>query len=116
VGDPFGDYVSYSYGANGNWLQGEVYVDIDHGGKIEKYKKTTPEQDKEFKEKLESEDRHKSIYGINDICRSYSQRKFNEAPGTKVTPPKRVKKPGPKKTIVSTTTRGTSSTETSTSR
>ena len=42
VGDPLGAYDSYSFGMNGNGLEGEVYRDTEKGGEIEKYKSTTP--------------------------------------------------------------------------
>jgi RHS repeat-associated protein len=116
VGDPNGSYDSYSFGVNGHGLQGEVYQDTEHGGQIEKYKKTTPEQDKALKDKLDKELRRTGIYGWNDICRSYSQREYKEAPGTPATPPKRAPLPRPRRTFPSTTTRGSSTTGTGTSR
>jgi hypothetical protein len=88
VGDPNGNYNSYSYGMN-DFPYGEVYDDIDHGGMIEAYKKTTRKEDSEFKEKMDKMMGERSIYGYDDICRSWSQRQFNGAPGQSVSPPKR---------------------------
>ena len=39
VGDPSGEYTAYSFGATGEWIYGEVYIDDEHGGKIKYYKK-----------------------------------------------------------------------------
>ena len=82
VGNPNGKYDSYSFGMNGEgFLGAEVYTDDTLGGPIDKYKKTTPEEDKALKDKLDKELGKKGTYGWDDICRSYSQRKFREAPG-----------------------------------
>jgi RHS repeat-associated protein len=117
VGDPNGQYSSYSFGVNGNGLQGEVYRDQQHGGNIGLYKTTTPQQDAEFRDKLEAEVGRTGIYGWDDICRSYSQRKFNEAPGIIACPPKRKQPPTyPSLTLPSTTTGATSTSGTGTSR
>jgi len=115
VGDPNGNYKSYSFGANGNWvIGGEVYEDTSLGGAIEQYKKTTPEQDQQFRDQMDQELRKKGIYGITDICRSYSQRKFKKAPGNKCPPPSRI--PVPPNRTGPSSSRGTSTTGTSTSR
>lgn len=68
-------------------MEGEVYLDNQSGGLIEKYKKMTAAKDAEFLNQLSSELGNTGTFGISDICRSYSQRKFNEAPGRLSTPP-----------------------------
>ncbi|MBI4237965.1 MAG: hypothetical protein HY696_06060 [Deltaproteobacteria bacterium] len=88
VGDPNGTYSSYSFGMNGRWLlQGEVYRDTKPGGIIEAFKRTTPFQDVTFNAQLSSEVGNTGIYGITDICRSYSQHNFERAPGVIGAPP-----------------------------
>lgn len=91
VGNPNGVYSSYSYGVNGFSLEGIVYRDTKLGGDIEKYKSTTKEQDAAFRALLERQVGKTGIYGYDDICRSWSQRQFNSAPGKVSTPPKREK-------------------------
>lgn len=90
VGDPLGKYDGYSFAVNGEGiLEGAVYKDAKQGGDITKYKKTTPEQDKAFKEKLDAEVGKKGTYCWDDICRTYSNRKFKQSPGKETKPPKR---------------------------
>jgi|GEM_PF-1102666 len=89
VGDPNGMYLSYSFGMNGKGLQGEVYRDTSIGGPIEAFKKTTQQQDDAFQSKMESQVGKTGTYGIDDICRSWSQRQFKDAPGIITTPPAR---------------------------
>ena len=89
VGNPNGAYQSYSYGMNGDGLQGEVYRDTSLGGLIEAYKQTTPEQDAEFQRRMDEMVGQTGTYGWDDICRSWSQRQFQNAPGTQTTPPNR---------------------------
>ena len=93
VGNPIGTYDSYSFGMNGKGLQGEVYQDVEHGGVIDAYKKTTIQQDSEFKKLLDNQLGNKGIYGYDDICRSWSQRQFKNAPGVPITPPVRLTVP-----------------------
>ncbi|OAT32493.1 core protein, partial [Buttiauxella brennerae ATCC 51605] len=88
VGVPDGSYNSYSY-AMGSFPYGEVYNDMKHGGKIEMYKKTTKEQDAAFNKAMKDQIGEHGYYGYDDICRSWSQRQFNSAPGNKETPPER---------------------------
>lgn len=88
VGTPDGSYNSYSY-AMGSFPHGEVYNDMKHGGKIEVYKKTTKEQDDAFDKVMKAQIGEHGYYGYDDICRSWSQRQFNSAPGVQETPPKR---------------------------
>lgn len=119
VGDPNGPYSSYSFGLERlKKLRGEVYTDVQLGGEIEAYKKTTPEEDKRFKEKLDKEVGQIRTYGWDDTCRSYSQRKFSEAPGTPMPSPVRILTPGdtPNWTPFVTTSQTSSTTGTSTSR
>ncbi len=100
VGDPFGDYYSQSFGVDGlDIWNGGIYEDIDKGGPIEKYLKTTPEQDAEFLKYLKDEYNkdEKKWYGPN-TCRTYSQDEFEKAKKKysvkESTPPKR--KPAPR--------------------
>jgi len=118
VGDPNGTYNSYSYGMNGNWLQGEVYRDTSLGGPIEEYRQTTAQEDAQFKNYLESQLGKTGIYAYEDTCRSWSQRQFGLAPGKKIPPPPRVPVPHTNVSPWSTrsTTSTTSTTGTSTSR
>ncbi|WP_438265340.1 RHS repeat-associated core domain-containing protein, partial [Citrobacter rodentium] len=88
VGDPNGSYDSYSYGLSG-FITGEVYKDVNQGGVIVAYKTTTYEQDEAFKEIMEGKIGDSGYYGYDDICRSWSQRQFKEAPGQLTSPPKR---------------------------
>ncbi len=96
VGNPLGNYYSQSFGTDGFviWNAG-IYVDVNTGGEIEKYTKTTPEQDTEFRKHLQ-EDYHKDErkwYGAT-TCRTYSQDEFEKAKKKynckECTPPKRV--------------------------
>ena len=93
VGDPNGAYNSYSFGMNGNGIQGEVYRDTDLGGPIEVYKKTTPQQDAAYQKWLEDQVGKTGTYGYDDICRSWSQRQYKRAPGVPSKPPVRVQVP-----------------------
>jgi hypothetical protein len=122
VGKP-GCYKSFSFGVNGEGLMtGEVYVDTEHGGKIERYKKTTPEQDAGVLALLNLLVGDKRPYAIPDgsgkkadICQSFSQRHFNVAPGKEVPPPPQitpVRNPG----VFGTSTNGSSKSRTGTSR
>jgi RHS repeat-associated protein len=98
VGNPNGHYLSVSFGLDPQYSDflnlrlssfpffvalpiGNVYLDTQHGGKIERYKKTSKKQDFEFAEHLYHELGKIGIYGVTDICRSFSQREFNLAPG-----------------------------------
>jgi RHS repeat-associated protein len=99
VGNPHGDYVSYSFGVGigqntygQNCLAGCVYLDTERGGKIEAYIRTTARQDAETRIKLhfsQQEDTSKYYYGA-DTCRTYSQDKleeFSEAYGLQTSEP-----------------------------
>ena len=93
IGNPFGKYRSYSYGTDltinlKNYLEGQPYKDTEKGGVIEMYKETTPCQDAAF-ERFIKKLNEKSTYGIDDTCRTWSQRNFDRAPGNEVTPPSR---------------------------
>jgi RHS repeat-associated protein len=95
IGDPMGEYDSYSFAINGG---GTVYEDTDMGGEIEHYFKTTPDQDEraiaELLSSVQSDDQ--MWYGPN-TCRSYSQEKFDqfrqELNGTETAPPPRTPVP-----------------------
>jgi len=118
VGDPLGSYDSYSFGMNGKGLEGEVYRDASHGGAIEMYKKTTAAEDNYVRTLLERQMGQTAIYGYDDICRSWSQRQYSEAPGFVAAPP--VRPIVPHLNISPSTSRATtgpsSTTGTSTSR
>jgi len=67
VGDPNGNYDSYSFGINGNGLEGEVYKDTSLGGEIlpDYYRRTTPAEDALIKAMLEAQGRKRPIvHGI----------------------------------------------------
>ena len=125
VGDPNGDYSSYSFGADGGFnlsygLEGSVYEDDELGGPIEAYKKTTPLEDRILKSQLDAMVGDKGAYGLGNTCRSWSQDQFKNAPGKKSSPPPRTpvprtfwRKPSSSSKPSSTTT---SSSGTSTSR
>ena len=80
VGNPRGVYRSYSFGLSPTW-PGIVYSDIKPGGEIQRYKKTTVAQDLEVEAYLERAIGVRGIYGVTDICRSWSQDQFARAPG-----------------------------------
>ena len=90
VGDPNGVYKSFSFGATDLIIIGEVYVDRSQGGEIFAYKKTTALEDAKFLQILEREVGNVGIYGVSDICRSYSQNRFAMAPGEFASPPSRL--------------------------
>jgi RHS repeat-associated protein len=99
VGDPNGNYSSYSFGTD--WglslafgLEGEVYEDEEKGGPIEQYKKTTPKQDNILKQQLDNMLGNKGAYGLGDTCRSWSQNQFKNSRGSTATAPAR--KPSPR--------------------
>jgi uncharacterized protein RhaS with RHS repeats len=100
VGDPLGNYYSQSFGTDGLaiWNAG-IYDDVDKGGPIEKYLKTTPEQDAEFLKHLQDDynKEERKWYGPT-TCRTYSQDEFEKAKkkynAKESTPPKR--KPAPR--------------------
>jgi RHS repeat-associated protein len=77
IGNPFGDYASYSFAINGG---GSVYPDTDRGGAIERYLRTTPAQDLEALRDLISamDADNKGWYGPHNTCRNYSQDKFEQ--------------------------------------
>jgi len=120
VGDPLGAYDSYSFGMNGNGLEGEVYRDTEKGGEIEKYKSTTPAEDAAIKAALDAKVGNKATYGVDDICRSWSQGEYKAAPGTEGAAPPRApvpQLPGAVGPLPSRSTTGTvSSTSGSSSR
>lgn len=68
---------------------GEFYKDIKPGGVIDSYKITTSEQDIDFKALMDKKLGETSYYGYDDICRSWSQRQFESAPGRSTPPPER---------------------------
>lgn len=95
VGNPNGSYNSYSFGVNGNYnlqngMEGEVYVDTQHGGTIVPgaYNVTTPSQDAAFDNFMKKQVGDKGAYGPT-ICRNFSQNNFQRAPGTPGTAPSR---------------------------
>lgn len=85
VGNPNGQYDSYSFGVNGNinlrhGLEGEVYRDPIKGGRIDTnfYRKSTPAEDAVIRASLESQVGRKGAYTPWYTCRTYSQSKFKK--------------------------------------
>jgi RHS repeat-associated protein len=115
VGDPLGAYDSYSFGMNGNGLEGEVYRDTETGGVIERYKSTTTAQDAAVKAVLDGKVGNKATYGFDDICRSWSQDEYNNAPGTEGPAPFRVPVPQVPGAVGPSSSRSTTGTASSTS-
>ena len=109
------DYSSYSFGS-AFLLYGEVYRDTSKNGVIYAYKKTTPEEDAAFKEKMESMVGDWGIYGITDICRSWSMRQFANAPGKLTTRPDQILPSRGYPNVLVTSSQGSSSTGTWTSK
>ena len=100
VGDPNGEYTSYSFGVNMRFnvehgIEGEVYRDPMHGGRIDPnfYRKTDPYQDQMMKSLLEGEVGHRDWYSPTSTCRNYSQSRFErfveEGYGATSNPPAR---------------------------
>lgn len=99
VGDPLGNYGSYSFGVNGNeGFEGEVYRDTNKGGDIQSccYQETTSEQDLAIQAYLES------LVGITlpyrpwRTCRNFSGNifhKITQSYGMPGTPPNRPNSP-----------------------
>jgi RHS repeat-associated protein len=120
VGDPNGLYMSMSWGITGLSPFGHVYSDPEVGGPIEKYAKTTPEQDAALYQDLLNDLRHdrgSAVYGTK-TCRNYSQDKFKEYKDrhglSESTPPGRAAAPrGPLRRVSGPTTGPTSSTTSS---
>jgi RHS repeat-associated protein len=77
IGDPNGEYVSYSFGINDHL--GSPYIDKKPGGDIERYLNTTPEQDIEALAILGGHflDDMKRLYPFEN-CRTYSNRYFED--------------------------------------
>jgi RHS repeat-associated protein len=76
-GYPFGKYVCVSFAINGG---GGVYIDKVPGGQIESYLPATLDQTVDALNYVLSKqpEDDKKWYGVNEICRSYSQRYFDE--------------------------------------
>jgi hypothetical protein len=112
VGDPNGQYDSYSFGVNGDpWLGGEVYRDTTLGGDIlpDYYLRTTSAQDAFVKNLLDAEVGKKAPYRPWRTCRDFSEGQFKRIRamgiGTPATPPNRPSAPGSKSwTVPSTST------------
>jgi RHS repeat-associated protein len=84
VGDPYGNYDSYSFGVNGDpWFGGEVYKDTSHGGEIlpDFYLHTTANEDARVKALLEAQLGNKAGYRPWRTCRSFSQNQFSMIKG-----------------------------------
>ncbi len=111
VGDPNGNYDSYSFGVNGDsWLGGEVYNDTSHGGEIlhDYYLHTTADEDARVKALLNAQLGNKAPYRPWRTCRNFSQNQFNKIKGlgigTAGPPPPRSPAPGSKPWTVPSTT------------
>ena len=115
VGDFNGKYDSYSYGLDIPPI-GRVYNDEKHGGQIYQYKKTTPEQDAEFKRAMDEKLGDWSFYGISDTCRTWSKRQFKSTPGNLVPTPSQFIPLEPDKSVFASSSRGVSSSGSSTSK
>jgi RHS repeat-associated protein len=115
VGDPSWSYYSASFGMNGKGLQGEVYEDINKGGAIDQYKKTTPAQDAAFEKKLRGMMGQTGVYGWDHICRDWGQEQFDLAPGVPSAAPPRVPVPQHPNAISPSTSRSSTGGVTSTS-
>lgn len=111
VGDPNGNYDSYSFGVNGDpWLGGAVYNDTSHGGEIlpDYYLHTTGDEDARVKALLDAQLGNKAPYRPWRTCRNFSQNQFNRIKamgiGTPSAPPPRTPAPGSKPWTVPSTT------------
>ncbi|OGT91090.1 MAG: hypothetical protein A2298_04925 [Gammaproteobacteria bacterium RIFOXYB2_FULL_38_6] len=81
VGNPYGDYKSYSFGVNGNvnsehFLEGEVYIDQTGGGQIQQYVRTTAQQDKLVSFLLDRKVGNTDSYSPWNTCRTFSLNTF----------------------------------------
>jgi RHS repeat-associated protein len=112
VGDPNGNYYSYSFGVNGDpWLGGQVYNDTSHGGEIlpDYYLHTTLDEDARVKALLDAQLGNKAPYRPWRTCRNFSEGQFQKIKGlgigTPAAPPSRTPAPGSKPwTVPSTST------------
>ena len=80
VGDPLGDYDSYSFGVNGDpWLGGEVYRDTVHGGDIlsDYYIYTSSEEDAAARAYLDGLLGDKAPNRPWRTCRTFSYDQFD---------------------------------------
>ena len=120
VGDPMGTYHSYSYGSYQYIVEGIVYPDQSHGGEIDRnlYKNTTPQQDDQFDQFMQSKLGMTGYYGPGQVCRNWSQNQFNGAPGTLSEPPTRpvVPQSGTVPWLTNTSTGATNGSTASTSK
>jgi len=98
VGDPNGNYDSFSFGFTGRLspkygLEGEVYRDPLKGGPIDSrfYRKTSVAEDASIRTSLESQIGTKMAYTPWSTCRTYSQNEFlrivREGYGQSTSPP-----------------------------
>ena len=81
VGDPRGEYDSYSFGVNDQlpgFLPGQVYRDVSKGGAFEPgyYLRTTPEEDAIAREALERIVGNRAPYRAGRTCRTFSRDNF----------------------------------------
>ena len=111
VGDPNGNYDSYSFGVNGDpGFGGAVYTDTSHGGEIlpDYYLHTAADEDARAKALLDAELGSKAPYRPWRTCRNFSQNQFNKIKGlgigTPGAPPPRTPAPGSKPWTVPSTT------------
>ena len=99
VGDPNGAYSSYSFGVDGNGLEGMVYQDISHGGDFYPgyYRQTTPAEDALAKAHLDSLLGNTAGYRPWNTCRTFSFNQFkyfqDKGFGKPGPPPPRAKNP-----------------------
>jgi RHS repeat-associated protein len=99
VGDPNGANSSYSFGVDGNGLEGMVYQDVSHGGDFYPgdYLHTTPAEDALAKVHLDSLLGNTAGYRPWNTCRTFSFNQFkyfqDKAFGKPGPPPPRAKNP-----------------------
>lgn len=78
VGDPKGQNRGYSFGKeSGLTMNGKVYEDTKGDGEIQRYMKTTPEQDEQILHDLANQLGEDHWYGPT-TCRSWSTDQFNK--------------------------------------
>lgn len=85
AGDPKGPHKEYSFGLDSG-ISGRVYEDVKTNGPILRIKKTTPEQEKQFIQEMDAavKSGEPRLYAIQETCRSWSFRTFENAPGVEI--------------------------------
>lgn len=97
IGDPNGDYYSWSFGMDFRF--GTPYEDIEKGGEILSYFPQDPQQDMQaiIEHSMALNDDGKSWYGIDETCQGYSESWYDKLKydfnGQEQEPPAREVKP-----------------------